>query len=436
MSSKLQTDREKLAQILGQDVRLVAPKWLSLMRQGVLIELHIRRWRAKSRLTLEDLGLPATDSNDYADLIKLGEKSLFPPKYIKAADSIEASARQWLETNSTETFWGRFMPCTMYEEWKTKQEEYRSKYFALRDEIDRDYDQIVRAHLLDCAKMAKAAYRHTMALDGRTLRKSNITEEQYARTYVSAIAALIPARERIYEAWSFDVSLSYVPLPSLLADDQAEAERINAQRKLEKAQEQAEQDKVWLELSATEAASRKRQQMLEAMNRDVVEAARKQKEQLVDGFIGGLVKQIRGLVYEAATDVLQSIQKNDRLHPRSVVQLRGLIDQVGQLNFYNDGEIGRMITQVQQALDKAPADRDVREIETSLRDIATVTRSTLVGLGEQPRGARSLGVADAPSVPAIRAARARLGIDTELRHAGHTILLRPSVPVTDSFEME
>lgn len=65
--SKLQTDREKLAQILGQDVKLVEPRWLSLMRQGVVVELHIRRWRAKSRLTLDDLGLPNTDATDYSE---------------------------------------------------------------------------------------------------------------------------------------------------------------------------------------------------------------------------------------------------------------------------------------------------------------------------------------------------------------------------------
>ncbi len=409
--SKLQTDREKLAKLLGQDVKLVEPKWLSLMRQGVIIELHIRRWRAKSRLTLDDLGLPQTDSAEFTDLLQLGDKFLLPTKYIKAADSIEASARQWLETHSFDTFWGRFMPCTMYAEWKARHDEFRARYFALRDEIDRDYDSIVKAHLIDYAKAARVAYRRRMSLDGRALRKANIGEEAFVKAFVSAIAALIPSRERIIESWGFDASLSYVPLPSLLADDQAEAERVSAQRELEQAQEKAEQDKVWLEMSVQEGAIRKREQMLEAMNRDVVEAARKQKRELVDGFLDGLVKQLRGLVYEAATDVLQTIQKNDRLHPRSIVQLHGLIDQVNQLNFFNDSDVSRMVGQVQQALDKAPADRDVREIEGSLRDIATVTRAALVGLGEQPRGARALGVADAPSAPIVRAARARLGLD-------------------------
>jgi len=167
----------------------------------------------------------------------------------------------------------------------------------------------VKEHLLDYAKAARVAYRRRMSLDGRALRKADVTEPAFVQSFVSAIAALIPSRERIYESWGFDFSLSYVPLPSLLSEDKAEAERINAQRELERAQEQAKQDKVWLELSIEEGTARKRQQMLEAMNRDVVEAARKQKEQLVDGFLGGLVKQLRSLVYEAATDVLQPSRK-------------------------------------------------------------------------------------------------------------------------------
>lgn len=409
--SKLQTDREKLSAILGQDVQVVEPKWLSLMRQGVIVELHIRRWRAKSRLTMDDLGLPNDDAAEFSDLMKLGEKSLLPTKYIRRADSIESAARQWIESNSFETFWGRFIPCTKYEEFKVEIGNRRSGYMALRDEIDRDYAQIVKAHLLDYAKAARAAYRRRMALDGKALLKSNITEDAFVKSFVNAISALIPTRERIYEAWAFDFSLSYVPLPSMLAEDNAEAERINAQSDLDRAKEQAEQDKLWLDLDIEKGATRKREQMLESMNRDVVEAARKQKEQLVDGFLGGLVKQLRSMVYEATTDVLQTIQKNDRLHPRSVVQLRGLIDQVGQLNFYNDSEINQMVDHVKYALNKAPKDRDVKAIEGNLRDIATVTRATLVGLGESPRGARSLGVADAPSMPVVRAARAQLGLE-------------------------
>jgi len=43
---------------------------------------------------------------------------------------------------------------------------------------------------------------------------------------MSRIVALIPGRERIRESFAYEVDLSYVPLPSLLAEDLAEAERM------------------------------------------------------------------------------------------------------------------------------------------------------------------------------------------------------------------
>jgi hypothetical protein len=52
----------------------------------------------------------------------------------------------------------------------------------------------------------------------------------------------------------------------------------------------------------------------------------------------------------------------------------------------------------------------VREVERVLRDVAVVTRSTLIGLGEQPRSARNLGVPDQPAPELVRTARGRLSL--------------------------
>jgi len=43
--------------------------------------------------------------------------------------------------------------------------------------------------------------------------------------------------------------------------------------------------------------------------------------------------------------------------------------------------------------------------------IRVVTRATLIGLGEQPRSARTLGVPDEPAPTLVRTARGRLGLD-------------------------
>jgi len=155
--------------------------------------------------------------------------------------------------------------------------------------------------------------------------------------------------------------------------------------------------------------------MLAAMNRDVVEKARQQKEELIDTFLADLVKQLRGLVYEVTTNVLASIETNQgRLVGKASVQLSNLIEQVASLNFFGDQEIDRMIARVRMELARQPEDRDVKEIQAQLKNMATITRATLIGLGEQPRSARSLGVADAPTPEMIRTARRGLGLGEEI----------------------
>jgi hypothetical protein len=54
-------------------------------------------------------------------------------------------------------------------------------------------------------------------------------------------------------------------------------------------------------------------------------------------------------------------------------------------------------------------------VERVLRDVAVVTRSTLIGLGEQPRSARSLGVPDQPAPELVRTARGRLSLSERVQ---------------------
>jgi hypothetical protein len=81
---------------------------------------------------------------------------------------------------------------------------------------------------------------------------------------------------------------------------------------------------------------------------------------------------------------------------------------VERLNFAGDADLDAMLAGVRMQLDLAAEDRSAREVERVLRDVAVVTRSTLIGLGEQPRSAHSLGVPDQPAPELVRQARGRL----------------------------
>ena len=418
--------RLALAKALGENPNSITatnPRWLQLMREGVLVRLHIGRWRARTSLRWRDLGIkPGRGEEEQVlhELLELGHKFLLPRDDVRELDSIDSSARKWLEKNAFRTYWGFFVPVTTYADWKAKNEEFRRRYLEVRDRMAANYDETVARVLAKYHVAARAAYRRLRALHPETMQE--VGETGFAARFVDEVSRHIPSRQDFYDSFYFDTELEYVPLPSLLAEEQAEARRIRAEARAEQEQREtqlhlkrehawAEEEKIRAEVSAARSAAAWKEQLMREMHREVVEQARRRKEQVVDSFLRDVVAQLRTLVYEVVTDVLASLRKNGRLHPRSVVQLRNLVERVERLNFAGDTDLDAMIAGVRVELDVAAKERSVREIETALQDIAIVTRSTLIGLGERPRSARTLGVPDEPAPALVRTARGRLGLD-------------------------
>ena len=418
--------RPALAQALGEDpdaITATNPRWLELMREGVLVRLHIGRWRARTTLRWRDLGVvPGRGEEEQVlhELLELGHKYLLPRDDVRALDSADSSARKWLERCAFRTYWGFFVPVTAYGEWKAGNEDFKRQYLAIRDRLAANYERTVARVLAKYRVAARAAYRRLRRLDPDAV--AELDEETFAERFVAEIARQIPSRDDFTASFYFDVELEYVPLPSLLAEEQAEAGRIQAEARAEQEQRElalrlarerawAEEEKIRADVTAARDAAAWKEQLMREMHREVIEQARQRKEQVVDSFLRDVIAQLRALAYEAATDVLASLQKNGRLHPRSVVQLRNLVDHVERLNFAGDADLDAMLTGVRVQLDLAAEDRSAREVERVLRDVAVVTRSTLIGLGEQPRSARSLGVPDELAPALVRTARGRLGLD-------------------------
>ncbi len=81
-----------------------------LTREGVLVNVSVRYWRAAKKLRAEDLGLDPDDVTDR--LISLGHKKLLPGEALKAFSLIESRAHALVEA-STFPFLGglgRFLP--------------------------------------------------------------------------------------------------------------------------------------------------------------------------------------------------------------------------------------------------------------------------------------------------------------------------------------
>ena len=422
-SSLIQADIERIEAETGSSVRLLDADWLKHMRAGVIARLHIRRWRGKTRLDSQDLGMDAEHSQSLAKLMHLGEKMLMPKEFVRKLDNLDSKARTRLGNASYQTYWGQFVPVTAYQTLKDDLAGLEAEYFALRDEMLANYDLWQAQMRTEYRQVAKMAYRRLAQVSPATLKFQD--EETFVVSFVTNILARIPSREEIYRSFGFELELLYIPLPSLLAEDNARAQGIQiqtdldidrqqARRKLEREQEWAEEEKLRAGVLAARSAAQVKAEQMEAMNRDIVQVARQQKESLVNGFMADVRGQLTGLIFDTCRDVLEKLQGRDDLHARTVVQVKNLVSQIEKLNFFGDEDAAGMIERLRQTVVMPSSSvRSIEEVQSQLGAIVTLTRQTLVDLGTRPASIRSLGLTDAPTVAGIDMARRTLNLDGE-----------------------
>jgi hypothetical protein len=147
--------------------------------------------------------------------------------------------------------------------------------------------------------------------------------------------------------------------------------------------------------------------MIDAMNEDVLRQARDQKEKLVTGFVADVAGQLRSLVYEALSDVQRSLDRNGKLHSRSVVQVRNLVEQLERLNFIGDRDIDQAVARMRQIVDQPAEQRELADVSATIREIRAMTRRQLAALGQESRiGRTDYGILSAPELVAQPAGRA------------------------------
>jgi len=404
--------KNTLAAVLGEDpdrITQIQPQWLRFMKQGVVVDLHVGRWRGRSKLEYADLGLPEPRGDAGADalanLLTLGRKNLLPTRFLKKFDAIEASARKLVNENGASTYWGVFVTAERYQDKvKAGLDGYYSEYFRILTEMTADFEAVKSELADEYRHQARLAYTRLTKIAPDLLDQG---ETDFVETFVANILTLIPPVSEIEASFNFAWELRFIPLPDLLAQENQQASMfdIETQRQYEQAEHDRRMNRI---VEGAEADRQRKLAQAETQIRlEVLNRAKLEKDQQVTSFMKDLVTQLRGLVYEASTDILGTLQKNDRLHPRSVVQIRNLVEAVGQMNFFGDSDLDAMIARVQaqMATIQTTDNKDVGAIRETLEAVATLTRETLINLGETPRSGRSVGIAEVPSLDETRQAR-------------------------------
>lgn len=254
---------------------------------------------------------------------------------------------------------------------------------------------------------------------------------------------MIPTAEQIYDSFAYETELSYVPLAHLLEEDLRQMEETRLQRMQLQHEMEIEEERIRIATRAErdqarhaemqrlaqrqheaelrmidKAAAQQRAAATTAMHQQVMARAAQHKEGLIAGFLRDIAAQLRSLIYDAATSILESIDRNEYLHPRSLVQIENLAGRVERLNFFGDADADAMIAELKRiTVDRPSTERSTAEIQSTLRDIAVVTRASIIQLGDTPKSGRQVGIPDAPKADIVRQARARLGVNLDLSPA-------------------
>jgi hypothetical protein len=268
-----------------------------LTREGVLINVSVRYWRATKKLKPEDLGLDP--GNVTERLISLGHKKLLPAEALKSFALVESRAHALVEAHTFPFLngLGHFLPNTKLEEVNTR----------LR-ELEQEFRSAQRSFLERYADLRKQASAEWLAAASKL-----VSDPQ---RLVATIEASFPTTDVMERAFGFGVQLFQIRVPESLD----------------------------LELIGLG----EQQQVIQA-RQEAAHSASRQISQDVQQFVGDCVAALRQQTAQLCEEMLQSMRSGKTgTHQRTLNRLVRFIDEFKQLNFVGDQEMEQQLERVRQ----------------------------------------------------------------------------------------
>lgn len=310
-------------------IRTIKIDWNLASSSGVIVELKIGRWRARSKLALFDLGLPDAAQSE---LVSIGSRLLCPPALLKQLAATESKGRENLSKHSFKTAFGLFVPETAYRSFATCNEliaeEYRNTAASIYRNLDTITEEMIR--LYDPLRLESF----------QRLTRNGVPWqiEAHRQAWEQRIRLSIPSSVEIEASYHWQTDLSVIMVP--------------------------EQRDIY----AGNAA-------LPDLQRDLSASVRRHQDDLAT-FLNTVKLQINALITETCNQVGESIKSKGSLHPRSVVQLKNLLSQIEKLNFWEDEQIAAITRSIAEQLSPT-TQRNPAAISELLEAIRTASQQEI-----------------------------------------------------------
>ena len=306
----------------------------ALTREGVLVNVSVRYWRATRKLNPEDLGLDPDNVTER--LISLGHKKLLPREALERFALVESRAHSLIES-STFPFLnglGHFLPNSKLEEVTRRLKELEVEFEVARQAFLNQYADLRQQA---SAEWYEAARRLVSDPD----------------RLVATIEVSFPNVAQMQRAFGFEVHLFQLRAP----------ERLDIALV-----SQGEQEAV--------IAARQR----------ATEEAAAQIHRGAESFVADCVASLRQQTAGLCEEMLESMRTGKTgIHQKTLNRLIRFIDEFKQLNFVGDGEMEAQLERVRQEflLRSAEDYRDDTGAKTRLQQGLAALAQTARDLAQQ-----------------------------------------------------
>lgn len=353
IAAKYGIDPVKLAARMKEMAKIKA-------QEGLIVDLDIGKWSAQAKLKEEDIGIEMTE--DERKAISLGHQKLFPPELVNSAAQAESQGRAHLEKYSFLCEEGRFVPVTAWEEWKTKNEELKARFFGVRDEMVSRYDEIVAEMKKDFSKRAENTYDRMCTL-GKAPKEA---KGPWVYGYMAALAGRIPKKEDVQIKFYWTEKFKFLRLPSEIEDEFLRQAKIRNEH----------------QMLTYEQDDKKRK--IQEMNQQVLAQLRAEKEKAVQdqaAFMHQTMLQQRKAILDCTNSAMSAIARNrGKIVGSTTKALKNMVDKARALNFYEDGEVDKAVASLEEQLKKSASWRSDKRFTDSISAVKAMMEKSVRAL--------------------------------------------------------
>lgn len=364
--------------------------WSVFLQEGVIVSLTIKRYRGVTTIDFSELGIDEGSSEQLKEFlntyINLGSKKLLPPEVESQLKTIETTARQNLKDKSFDcsafASQGKFVPKSMYADFKEKNIELQDSFFALRDSLVENYDLMIEKVRKDYQILAEKLYMQSHP-------DAEKPSARYVNAFTNAIVSQIPSSEEIEASFEYQTKLSRIP-----------EYLMNVMRKKHDIDEKAMRIAASNPMPDAKASSEPEDEI----SKDIRVSIETQSGNSIADFITDAQIQLLTQMSEGAETIIASIDRNDgKLVGRASIKAHSLIDDVSKLN-YGDSQITKLIDHFAYVLEGgADGIRDVMEVRAVAAQIKTWADKRLNAVHDETVARKTAGrksAAAEPSAPA------------------------------------